>query len=145
MPGADNQLMASENTTCVDASPGAATSYYKISALDKHGNESAFVLVSPSQTTGVVEPPLIALALRGPNPARGEQIPIDLALPAPGDATLEIADVAGRVIARFSVGLLGSGRHAFNISRTSLPGAGVYFLRLTQGGHQVRDRMVVLQ
>ena len=63
MPGPGNVVTATTDTGYVDA--GAAGSYYKISAVDFNGNESAFAVVSPSQTTDVPAVASVAFALDG--------------------------------------------------------------------------------
>jgi hypothetical protein len=73
------------------------------------------------------------LALRriGPNPARGAVV-VECALPEARPATVELHDIAGRCVATREVGSLGVGRHPIMLG-SRLP-AGVYVVRLTQGG-----------
>src|SRR6185369_10338725 len=85
VPNAGNLVSAQADTGFVDA--GMSGGYYKISALDVHGNESAFVLVSPGGVVGVPGPTVAALALAGPspNPSRGT-VDLSFTLSRPGEA-----------------------------------------------------------
>jgi hypothetical protein len=83
-----------------------------------------------------------ALALEGPrpNPASRDLV-VSFALEA-GDATLELLDVAGRrVITRQLTGMAG-GSHVLGLDAAPLP-AGVYTIRLTQGGRTVSRKAVI--
>jgi hypothetical protein len=88
----------------------------------------------------------LELALAGaiPNPSPAGSLRVGFELPTDHRATLDLADVSGRVLMSVQVGGLGPGRHTFDLSRGSRPPAGVYFLRLAQDGHEVRTRVVLL-
>lgn len=112
-----------------------APAYYKVTAVDLHGNESAAALVLPLGTLGApgaVGAPL-ALALPTPNPMRGHGL-LRFALPAAGDAALEIYDCMGRRVRTLARGTFEPGRHeaAFDGrddgGRRLVPG--LYFARL---------------
>jgi hypothetical protein len=88
-------------------------------------------------------PAELALALEGlrPNPAVSDPV-VSFTLASRDAARLELADVAGRrVLVRDLTGL-SPGRHTLRLD-TALPPAGLYFLRLTQGGHSVTVRAVI--
>jgi sugar lactone lactonase YvrE len=137
VPGAGTLVTALPDTGYVDAGP--AGSFYKLSAVDIHGNESSFALAGPYQTTDVtdVDAPL-AFALEGvrPNPAFGGRMLVHFALPHGAPATLELLDVAGRRVRERAVGSLGAGRHVVDLSGSQRLTPGLYFLRLTQGASQ---------
>ncbi len=86
----------------------------------------------------------LALAGTQPNPA----VPgarIVLSLPRRGPARLDILDVAGRRVAWREVGDLGPGAHQVRIPELDRLPAGVYMLRLSQGGETAIGRMVRIQ
>ncbi len=87
-------------------------------------------------------PATLALAIEGarPNPIRGE-FTVAFALPAPASATLEVFDLSGRLVQRTALENLPAGRHVRQLEAP--PGAGLYFLRLTQSGRSVTARAVV--
>lgn len=79
-----------------------------------------------------VRVPLAAvLALRGflENPSR-DATTIEFTLPGAGPATLELFDVAGRVVARREVGSLGAGTHRIALSEGGTLEPGLWFVRL---------------
>jgi hypothetical protein len=88
--------------------------------------------------------PALALALEGlrPNPAVGELV-ASFTLPSGSPARLELLDVTGRVWLAREVGGLGVGSHMVRLGG-SVP-AGMYWLRLTQGGRSLLARGVVVR
>src|SRR5262249_36532042 len=69
VPGSGNLISVQTDTGFVDSGP--AVSFYKLSALDAHGNESAFVTITPTGTSSVpgpVFPTEIVLERVAPNP-----------------------------------------------------------------------------
>ncbi len=96
-----------------------------------------------STETWVVVPAL-KLALEGlrPNPAVGEMV-VAFTLPGGAPARLELLDVTGREWLAREVGDLGSGSHVMRLGG-AVP-AGMYWLRLTQGGRSLLARGVVVR
>jgi sugar lactone lactonase YvrE len=147
VPGPGTLLVATTDTGYVDpVQPGFT---YKLSAVDEHGNESPFATLGPS---GIVDVPGPALAFEldpvWPNPAAGgRSLSARFTLPRAAAARLELVDVAGRRVAGRDVGGLGVGTHTVDLSDSGgrVLGAGVYFLRLVQGGEVAVRRMVVLE
>ena len=84
------------------------------------------------------------LALEGlrPNPAQGRLV-VSFMLPSAERATLELIDVTGRRVAAREVGSLGAGRHLLELSDGAHVPAGLYWLRLIQGGRVLTARGVV--
>jgi hypothetical protein len=73
--------------------------------------------------------------------------PIGATFTLSGDnrARLEMFDVRGqRVLAR-EVGALGAGAHRLDVGDAKDYPSGVYFMRLTQSGHSVSSRLVVVR
>jgi len=108
---------------------------------------SEMVSIETVVGVGDREPAPLALALRGatPNPAVGSQLRVEFALRDGSPALLELVDVAGRVLTSRQVGSLGPGTHALRLSDGVGLRPGIYFLRLTQGGSEVRARAAVLR
>ena len=87
------------------------------------------------------------LAMRGatPNPALDGRLRVEFSLRDGSAATLDVVDVAGRVLRTRQVGGLGPGTHSLDLGKDSALRPGVYFLRLTQGGNEVRARAAVIK
>ena len=92
-------------------------------------------------------PAPLELAIRGaaPNPAVGGRFWVEFVLRDGSPARLELMDVAGRVLTAKNVGALGPGTHALDLSGSGRRPPGIYFLRLTQDGSEVRARAVVIR
>ncbi|MEQ1831992.1 MAG: kelch repeat-containing protein [Candidatus Eisenbacteria bacterium] len=93
-----------------------------------------------------VELPGRALELAGlsPNPALGELL-ASFSLASAAPARLSLLDVTGRAVAVREVGSLGPGRHTVALGCSSGVPAGVYWLRLAQGGRSLSVRGVVMR
>jgi hypothetical protein len=74
--------------------------YYKLSAVDRHGNEGPHALTIPTATAGVgpgAVPERLALYLPLPHPLRGRST-VRFDLPASTEVALRVYDVAGRAV-----------------------------------------------
>jgi hypothetical protein len=93
-----------------------------------------------------VDVPQAALALAGfqPNPAI-DGVSVAFTLAGPARASLELYDLNGRRVAAREVGGLGVGPHVVNFGRSGEIPAGVYWLRLSQGGRSLTRRGAVLR
>jgi hypothetical protein len=69
---------------------------------------------------------------------------LDYTLADAGEARLELLDVAGRSVHRIALNAEGAGPHEAQVSTARGLRPGIYWLRLTQSGHEVRGRVVVL-
>jgi hypothetical protein len=145
VPGPDNLVMAGADTGYVDAV--AAPCFYKLCAVDVHGNAGDFTLLPPSGTAGVDGAASPAFALEGarPNPSRGEHLSVAFTLAAAGAARLELVDVSGRRVVEREVGALGAGRHTLALAPERRLAPGLYLLRLTQGSDVRVSRAVILE
>ena len=76
-----------------------------------------------------------------PNPASGP-ITARIGLPAPGTATLEVFDLSGRVVYSGEEPFQQAGQYLVQLDR--LPGAGVYFCRMTSGDFTATRRFAVI-
>jgi hypothetical protein len=148
VPGPSNLVTSSPDTGYVDAA--GAPSYYKLSAVDVHGNESGFALLTPSGTVDVPGPdsPLaLRLGILQPNPARGAaRIAFDL--PQASAVSLAVYDPSGRRVRE-----LFRGRHeegTFSLtwdlrddSGHTIPSS-MYFVRLEAVGRALTQRIVAM-
>ena len=147
VPGISNRIASPPDTGFADV--GSAGSYYKLSAVDIHGNESAFALLSPSGTADAKDgPPLeLALARPAPNPAR-EPLHIVCTLPHEMRVRLAIYDVTGRVTRVLADGVLPAGEQARTWDLRDQAGSvaqpGLYFVRMEAEGRRFDERLVVI-
>lgn len=144
VPGPGNLVAAPPDTGHADA--GAVGFFYKLTAVDSHGNESAASLLTPSGTLAVegALPAALALAPATPNPSRGATT-CRFALPAPGAVRLEVFDAAGRLVRVLADGEFAPGEHAVRWDGTGEGGArvpnGLYLARLQFGGRTLTGKI----
>jgi hypothetical protein len=98
---------------------------------------------------GVPPPGGAEFALHGawPNPATGSSgFTVSFSLPGSAPATLELLDLGGRRLLWREVGSLGGGSHVVSWQRESaeLP-AGMYVVRLSQGGRSASSKIVLVK
>jgi hypothetical protein len=129
------------------ADVGAPGSYYKLSAVDVNGNESAFALLAPGAVVAVGgDGGAVTFALEPvlPNPGRAGAMRVAFALPTTAPAMLEWFDVRGRRMASREVGSLGVGRHSIALTGARLA-PGSYVVRLRQGAASATRRVTVVE
>ena len=78
-----------------------------------------------------------------PDPARAT-FTLGYSLADGGDVRLELLDVAGRSVRRIALAPAGPGRHEVQLSTPPGVPPGVYWLRLSQAGHDARRSVVLL-
>lgn len=135
--------------------PVASTDQAKVAVvLVESADETGYIVdgvlgVSEAFTidgvTGVGGNAPVELSLRGvtPNPVQ-RQMDVTFGLPDSRPATLALFDVSGRQRMSRQVGGMGPGWHTVTLSgRTGLP-AGIYLVRLTQGGRSLTTRVAVI-
>jgi Secretion system C-terminal sorting domain/Galactose oxidase, central domain len=99
-------------------------------------------LTNPTPVGGT---PSATMALQvWPNPAVGP-LAVSLTLAADNAAQLEMFNVRGQRVLTREVGAMGAGAHRLEIGRAQDYPSGIYFLRLTQSGHSVSSRFVVVR
>ena len=149
VPGESNLLYAGSDT--LFAVNGGAGYFYKLAAVDIHGNESGFALLTPSDITGVLgtNVPLVAwLAPAAPNPAPGSSV-LRFALQVEGRVTLTLYDPEGRKVRELVGGMLSAGEHAVawdgrdDVGR-EVP-VGLYCFRLQAGGKVLVQRLALIR
>ena len=144
VPGPASLIAAPPDTGFADSGP--AGSFYKLSAVDAHGNESMFASLTPAGTLEVGGDRRLSFALAGPhpNPARGNRMRVEFVLAVATPARLELLDVSGRLVAAREVGTLGAGSHSIDLAAGRRLPPGLYLVRLTQGTETRTVRAVVL-
>jgi predicted lipoprotein with Yx(FWY)xxD motif len=125
--------------------------YYKVSAVDVHGNESGFALLTPDGVTDVETPKAPAasyLAQNFPNPFN-PTTRIAFGLGAPADVSLRIYDAAGRLVRVLAEGARPAGNYAELWDGRDSGGravaSGIYFYRLQAGAFSETRKMTLLR
>jgi hypothetical protein len=125
--------------------------YYKIAAVDIHGNESGYVLLQPDDVTGDETPDVPSatyLAQNFPNPFN-PSTSITFGIKATGHVRLFIYDAAGRLVR-----VLVDGERKADVYHETWDGmtgrgkpaaSGIYFYRLATGDFVQTRKMVLLR
>ncbi len=147
-PGPGNLISSQPDTGYADVGP--AGSYYKLSAVDVHGNESTYSLLTPSTTLevgGPGAPRALALAEPFPNPARDRAM-VSFGLPRAGSVQLAVYSVDGRLVRTLVNGWLGGGQYSMPFDLRDAAGralaGGLYFERLQAGGRALVRRLAIV-
>jgi hypothetical protein len=149
VPAAGNLVVSKVDTGYVDVA--GSPYYYKVCAVDIHGNVSAYAFLQPSGTAGVPPgtlPHELALSAPAPNPLRGAST-LRLALPRAAHVSLAVFDQQGRRVRTLADGELAAGEHPFTWDGRDDGGRAVasalYFVRLETGGRAISRRLVVVR
>ncbi len=78
-----------------------------------------------------------------PNPT-AHDVNVSFSLASGDPATLTLYDIAGRKVLRLDVGSMGPGPHVVNLTRDVSVRAGIYFVRLSQGGRTTERRVAII-
>jgi hypothetical protein len=147
-PGPSNFVIATSNLTYVDAAGNPY--FYKLAAVDIHGNVSPYAFVQPSGTLGVDDalPAELMLSPAFPNPARVSTT-LRFALPRPARVTLSLYDASGRRIRALIDARLPAGEHSALWDGRGDSGtqaaSGLYFVALTCEGRTLRERLAIVR
>lgn len=121
-----------------------------VESADETGNIVEGVVGASEQFSiqsivGVDDPGSVQFVLRAvtPNPARGA-LRVNFSLRDARAATLSLFDISGRQLAQRRVDGMGPGWHMVELGGSRLP-AGLYMIRLTQGGRTLTTRAVAIQ
>jgi hypothetical protein len=147
-PGLSNRVTQQQDTGYVDVRvPG---DWYKLSAVDAHGNESLFALLGPQDILGV---PLATasgawLSAPRPNPMVEDAV-LAFGLPVEARVTLTVFDPSGRVVRHLLDRTLPAGPHATHWDGNDdagkrMPG-GVYLYRMQEREHTLQGRIALLR
>jgi hypothetical protein len=130
---------AGEAATMWDGNPVNAPPY-KGDAPDLGAHEGVLTVSTPSESPGV------SLALRGvlPNPS-ASGLRVAITLPDASPARIDVMDLAGRRMLARDLSGLGPGRHEVRFPDARALAAGVYVVRLSQGGRSVTTRAIVIR
>ena len=165
-PAPQSRVAATRETGWRDDA-GAAW-FYKVTAVDAHGNESPAIAFTPDAEVGAVQAASVVMSAPRPNPARDAST-IRYALPSAtgnssadtdatvseraasesGGAALAICDVSGRRVRELAAAA-GAGEHVLvwdlrDASGARVP-AGLYFARLVvDGAVRASGRVVVVR
>jgi hypothetical protein len=149
VPGPGNLAASPPDTGFTDVA--GAPYYYKLSAVDIHGNESGFALLTPDGTVdvpGATPPSRVALATPWPNPAN-ESARFALAMPRDARVSLGIFDAGGRRVRELVSGSLPAGEHTRVWDLRDDAGhrvaPGLYFATLDVDGGRITRRFAVVR
>jgi hypothetical protein len=148
MPSPAN-LVATPADTLYD-DPAGTLQYYKLSAVDIHGNESGYTTLLPTGTTDVPPAERLELALDPPTPNPAlDRVALRYALPREASVRLAIHDPSGRMVRRLVDGVMPAGAHqqAWDLRDGAghAVGAGLYFIRLEAEGLSLVRRMTAIR
>jgi hypothetical protein len=146
VPSADNLVAAPTDVAYVDPNGGPGYTY-RLSAIDKHGNEGAFASVSLYSTTGVGDGANLSFALHGaiPNPSRDGNLTLSFSLASGAPARIEVLDLAGRSVASRSLAGLAPGPHLIPAVTGGRLAPGIYLVRLIQGPRVLEKKAAVIR
>jgi hypothetical protein len=149
VPSLDNRIAVLADLAFDDVGP--AGSWYKLSATDLHGNESAFAVLAPSGIVGAAPmrlPTRVALLTPSPSPAQ-RPVTLGFQLPQAANVQLAVYDASGRRVRVLASGERGAGEHRLEWDlrddRGARASAGLYFVRLDASGERLSKRFVTLR
>ncbi len=151
-PGPGNLLAAECDTALFDGGWEWDGGYfYKVAAVDVHGNESPYALLRPNQVTGDDPMPLpdaTFLAQNFPNPFN-PVTNIGFGIKESGHISIRIYDAAGRLVTTLVDEARPAGRYTTEWNGQNTDGSsaasGVYFYRLTTREFEETKKMILLR
>jgi hypothetical protein len=149
VPGLSSLVATQPTTGYVDAA--VDPSYYKLCAVDLHGNVSPYAFLQPSGSVDVSAEALpreVFLAPPAPNPARSG-VALRFGLPREAPVTLAVHDAAGRRVRGLLSGTLPAGEHPVTWDLRDDAGRavpdGIYFVRMTAEHRTLTTRVLKLR
>jgi hypothetical protein len=146
VPGPANLVAAQADTGYVDNA--GRPYYYKLAAVDIHGNASGFALLLPDGAVGVgggAVPAALWLGRPTPNPMR-EAMTIRFGLPRGAQVAVGIYDASGRRVRELASSTYPAGEHAATWDGRAADGqaapSGLYWVRLAAEGQALVQRLV---
>jgi hypothetical protein len=147
IPDASSLIASPHDAEFTDLAPDG--SFYKLSAVDSHGNESEFASLVLG-TTGVAGgglPAELSFGRPAPNPA-SQTATVHLALPRAARVSLAVHDVAGRTVRALVSEVLPAGERdlAWDLrdERGGRIADGIYFMTLEVEGRTLTRRIALL-
>lgn len=145
VPSPANLVASPPDTGHVDSGP--AGYFYKLTAVDAHGNESPASLLTPSGTLAVEGGATwtLAFAPATPNPSSGATT-CRFTLPGEGSVRMAVYDAAGRLVRTLADGPLAAGEHAIRWDGEREGGgrapSGLYLARLSFAGRTLTQKLL---
>ncbi len=149
VPSAGN-LFAKPDQTITSFFDTAIGFFYKLAAVDSHGNRSGFAALSPAGVldAGDNAPHELAFALASSNPAIGGAT-LRYAMPSAGRVRVQLLDVNGRIVRTLLDASVAAGTYTARWDGRDAGGArsaaGMYFARLTAGERTITRRIVLAE
>ncbi|MEN8165679.1 MAG: FlgD immunoglobulin-like domain containing protein, partial [Acidobacteriota bacterium] len=153
VPDAENFVTSTADTLAIDEGWSSDGGYwYKVAAVDVHGNVSSFAVLAPGTVSSVPTASLPAVPLieqNFPNPFN-PQTTIAFEIPSQQDVTLRVFALSGRLVRILSLGETHTpGRHEVVWDGRDDAGrqvaSGTYFYRLEAGAFAETKRMVLVK
>jgi len=150
-PSLENRIASACDTFLFDNEWRWDSGYwYKVSAVDVHGNESGYAVLAPEAVTGTGSPGAPAatyLSQNSPNPFN-PLTRIEFGIKEPAHVSLRIYDAAGRLVRVLVESDRPAGRYVETWDGTDAAGqaaSGIYFYRLTAARFEQTKKMVLLK
>jgi hypothetical protein len=147
----DEGILVAAQATAGYVDAAGAPFYYKLCAVDVHGNASPFATLLPVgavDVPGGALPRELALSAPAPNPLRGSTT-LRLALPRAAVVSLAVFDQQGRCVRNLLAGEQPAGEHAITWDGRDDGGrpvaSGMYFARCTVEGRTFTRRVTALR
>jgi flagellar hook capping protein FlgD len=123
--------------------------FYKLNAVDIHGNESPYASLVPPEVSGVGDGAGgLSLYSPVPNPARFATT-ISFSLPSSASVSLVVCDARGRKVRTLQQSRLGIGPHVVNFDLRDEGGrrlsSGVYLVMMEVDGKRLIRRLTTIQ
>jgi hypothetical protein len=125
------------------------SAWYRVTAIDRHGNESASSLLGVQQIAGVslsAAPAISYLGSARPNPARSA-CALELGISRSGPVRVEIVDTAGRRVRTLFAGTATAGIRTITWKGTDDDGRpmadGIYWVRFTAPDRSMTRRIAL--
>jgi hypothetical protein len=150
VPAPENRLVQVALPQHIDPAY-AAGDYYKVTAVDRHGNESPVATLAPAQVAGADSAPRVSVLTMEPNVPNpfNPRTTIAFTAPAAGHHTVTVMDLAGRAVVTLLDGDLPAGRHTLVWDGQGRDGgplpSGVYFASVRSGAAAVKVKMLLVR
>ncbi len=147
VPAIGNRIASPTQASFTD--PAGAPYWYKLSAVDAHGNESGFATLLPTGTTDVAGAPReLRIDPPSPNPSRGA-IAFRVALPAAARVGVEMFDQLGRRVGAIAERAMEAGQRELTWNGLGEDGrpiaSGLYFYQVRIGDRTMRGRIAIVR
>jgi hypothetical protein len=149
VPAAGNLVVTQADTGYVD--PAGAPCFYRLCAVDLHGNVSPYAFLQPAGTVdvpGAALPRELALSAPAPNPLRGSTT-LRLALPRAARVAFAVYDQQGRRVRTLVAGAQPAGELPVVWDGRDDSGrgvaSGIYFVRLDCEGRTLTRRIAAIR